>query len=206
MIQTYRALSVLTLPGDIAGLLDGYCGHIEVAHYGDRSVWEPGVIDGETCALNDEAAGAEYVGTLGYMGTDHNHGGDGSWVRPSSRLRLPLSCHDACYRAACWLAEGGGSGLAPRAPAPCWWALSPGPSTLPGWVCRAVVHASVLRVAAGMKPVVGVARWIAQHCGWCVQGGPILTVDYLSLLDGYALLDGDQLRIDIPAEPGGEQE
>ena len=101
-------------------------------------------------------------------------------------------------------ANCGGTGYI-RTPSPLWWTL-PGLSTLPGWVCRGVIHASVLRVAAGMKPVVGVARWIAQHCGWCVQGGPILTVDYLSLLDGYALLDGDQLRIDIPAEPGGEND
>ena len=197
MIKTYRENDILTLPGTIAGLLDGYCGPIQRT---DGAWW------GEVwCATHE----------------------DPDWVR-----RLPLSRPEAMYRVVCWLSEGercfccrldgaqpdnprsglvdphcpdcSGTGYI-RTPFPLWWTLS-GLSTLPGWVCRGVIHASVLRVAAGMKPVVGVARWIAQHCGWCVQGGPILTVDYLSLLDGYALLDGDQLRIDIPAAPGGEND
>ena len=90
-----------------------------------------------------------------------------------------------------------------RAPAPIWWAL-PDTSALPVWVCRAVVHASVLRVVAGMGVVRGVfARRADSHWEPMLEGlghgtydrsaGPVIVAN------GSALLDGDTLRVQVPA-------
>ena len=186
MIRTYAASDVLHLPGEIPGLLDGYAGSIE---YFATDVSAP---VGEW-RLTTKSASERGRGT-------------------SLPQRLPLSRPEALYRAACWLAEGEacsaclrhkfpkapacatchGTGYL-RAPAPIWWAL-PGPSTLPGWVCRAVVHASVLRVAAGMGAIRGVLSRDAETQHW---GRFHRTAGPVAIAEGYALLDGDTLHTEL---------
>ena len=227
MIRTYTPASVLTLPGTIAGLLDGYCGPVQRT---DGAWWGEKWDSGRCATLEDPewvrrlplsrpeamyraacwlAEGRKCAECVGHEGKDkwQNRG-----ISRSEAAALPAL--DMLGRDPCPKCDGTGY---LRAPAPLWWALSPGPSTLPGWVCRAVIHASVVRVAAGLSAVrEDVLTWSRDRCGWADPEGRLHTVDFLALNAGHALLETDYggketLRIDLPntpapAAPGGEQE
>ncbi len=149
-------------------------------------------------------------------------------------LRLPLARPEARFRVACWLWEGerckehkrewgdcvpedhayprgrqlvcvrcNESGYL-RPPAPLWWALSPGPSTLPPWVATACLHASALRGAAGMGAVCDVIhRESAQSCVWLNSRGSEVGLrgssEETMLAADYALLDDDSLTVGVPS-------
>lgn len=211
MIRTYTPNDILTLPGAIEGLFNGYRGRVL---YSD---WEWVYVD----RIGNRYALARTIPKSNRQILDT--------AEELHLLSLPLSFPEGAYRAACWIADT----VDPPTPTS-WWML-PGPSILPVWILRALLHASVLRVAAGQSPVRGVlddwefrvgaerrVRKAGVISGWhrvfgafdivqqweaeTGEGGELpfaegkVLADDFALKGGVALLDGEALRIDVPDE------
>lgn len=133
-------------------------------------------------------------------------------ARPEVRLRVAAlmaagePCH-ICLRhkfpeaPACATCRGSGY---LRKPAPLWHLLPAaevGPGGLPPELAQYapdLVACSVARGLAGLAPVADISVWRRENCGWVTRDGRLLTVDFLSLRDGYALLDTTVLRAPWP--------
>lgn len=201
MIRTYRPGDALVLPGSTDGLLGGYAGPVEYNYDTGAPEWKAAILVG----IGETLVGEQCAMILPPSCVAR---------RPRTMVRLPLSRPEARYRAACWLHERGH---------PCWAFLVPGPSSLPEWVATACLHASVLRVAAGMGPILGVlnprnpgtfppSRALffghvgpcgaeGDVSGWSYDGYFLLGPDTVGWAAGYALLDeNNELRADVPGE------
>ena len=207
-------VSRLTVPGDWPGLLDGYCGPVEVQEIGEDE-WKP----------------ATLCGSFWYAITNGPNEGELGNRGSVAAVRLPLSHPEARYRLACWLAEGGAlctacgenesdTDVCPaawreggylRAPfTGVWDFLSPGPSEIPEWVMTTCLWASAVRVVGGQAAIIcaamhggtGPGSFIYAYdwddCGSGISLGGRYNTATKVLAAGYALLDGETLRVQVP--------